>query len=73
LRASLDPLGSVVSHDLIVSPKGDGSGAPWSGSEGNRNLALLLGKFSNRGAAATFYTVAHQSHLRASSEAIECL
>ena|SRR5579862_3553652 len=35
LRASLDPVCSVVSHDLIVSPRRRGSGAPWSGGEGN--------------------------------------
>ena len=35
LRASLDPVCSVVSHDLIVSPSRRGSGAQWSGGEGN--------------------------------------
>jgi hypothetical protein len=35
LRASLDPVCSVVSHDLIVSPSKRGSGARWSGGEGN--------------------------------------
>jgi hypothetical protein len=35
LRASLDPVCSVVSHDLIVSPSRRGSGARWSGGEGN--------------------------------------
>ena len=36
LGAALDPLGSVVSHNLIVSPKRRGNGALWSGGEGNR-------------------------------------
>ena len=35
LRASLDPLGSVVSHNLIVSPWTRGNGALWSRGEGN--------------------------------------
>jgi hypothetical protein len=35
LRAALDPLGSVVSHFLIVSPRRRGNGALWSGGEGN--------------------------------------
>jgi hypothetical protein len=35
LRASLDPVCSVVSQDLIVSPRRRGSGALWSGGEGN--------------------------------------
>ena len=35
LRASLDPVCSVVSHDLIVSPSRRGRGARWSGGEGN--------------------------------------
>ena len=35
LHASLDPLGSIVSHNLIVSPRRRGNGALWSGGEGN--------------------------------------
>ena len=32
---TLDPLGCVVSHNLIVSPGTRGNGALWSGDEGN--------------------------------------
>jgi hypothetical protein len=35
LRAALDPLGGVVSHNLIVSPRRRGNGVLWSGGEGN--------------------------------------
>ena len=35
LYASLDPLGRVGSHGLIVSPRWRGNGARWSGGEGN--------------------------------------
>lgn len=41
LRAALDPLGSVVSHFLIVSPRRRGNGALWSGGEGNGGRLLL--------------------------------
>ena len=35
LRTTLDPLGCVVSHNLIVSPRTRGNGALWSGDECN--------------------------------------
>ena len=35
LRTTLDPLGCVVSHNLIVSPRTRGNGALWSGDKGN--------------------------------------
>ena len=35
LRTALDPLGCVVSHNLIVSSRSRGNGALWSGDEGN--------------------------------------
>src|SRR5262244_3475890 len=35
LYAPLDPLRSVVSHGLILSPRWRGNGTRWSGSEGN--------------------------------------
>jgi len=36
LGAALDPLSSVVRHNLIVSPRRRGNAALWSGGEGNR-------------------------------------
>lgn len=41
LRATLDPLSSIVSHNLIVGPRSRGSGALWSGGEGNRGRPKL--------------------------------
>jgi hypothetical protein len=41
LGAALDPLGSVVSHHLIVSPRRRGNGVLWSGGEGNRGRPQL--------------------------------
>lgn len=35
LRAAIDPLGSVVSHNLIVGRRRKGNGALWSCGEGN--------------------------------------
>ena len=35
LRTALDPLGCVVTHNLIVSPRTRGNGALWSGDECN--------------------------------------
>jgi hypothetical protein len=35
LRTALDPLGCVVSHNLIVRPRTRGNGALWSGDECN--------------------------------------
>ena len=43
LYASLDPLGSVVSHGLIVSPRGRGNGALWSRGEGHRDGCFSRG------------------------------
>ena len=39
LRAGLGPLGSVVSHNLIVSPRRRANGALWSGTKGNGGQA----------------------------------
>jgi len=36
LRAALDPMGGVVSHNLIVSRRRKGNGALWSRGESNR-------------------------------------
>ena len=41
LHTTLDPLGCVVSHNLIVSPKTRGNGALWSGDECNAGRPLL--------------------------------
>lgn len=43
LRASLDPLGRVVSHNLIVSPTRRRNGALWSRGEGNRDGCFSRG------------------------------
>ena len=48
LYASLDPLGSVVSHGLIVSPRWRGNGARWSGGEGNKATLSLTTRFKRR-------------------------
>jgi len=43
LHTALDPLGCVVTHNLIVSPRTRGNGALWSGDEcnaGRPSLAL---------------------------------
>jgi hypothetical protein len=41
LHATLDPLGCVVSHNPIVSPRASGNGALWSGGKGNTGRPQL--------------------------------
>lgn len=45
LYASLDPLGGVGAHGLIVSPRWRGNGARWSVGEGNGANAGLTTNF----------------------------
>jgi hypothetical protein len=47
LRAALDPLGGVVSHNLIVSRRRKGNGALWSRGEGNGADPSLPGSAPN--------------------------
>jgi hypothetical protein len=48
LRAALDPLGGVVSHNLIVSRRRKGNGALWSRGEGNGAPGWAIINVENR-------------------------
>lgn len=47
LRAALGPLGSVVPHNLIVSPRRRANGALWSGTKGNGAKPSMLSSAPN--------------------------